>query len=468
MRIRWSLGFLVLVLGLGWSTSNSWAVPSFARKYKTSCATCHVAYPKLNYFGKAFRNNGYRYPAASDAAVTKEEPISLGADGYKKLFPQALWPANIAGTVPLSVRTILRAKRYESGSSDPSSFEFPHEVELFAAGTIGDTFSFFGEIEFENEDNETELGVGFALQYDPKPWVHVRVGTVSPQPVPDHLRLTAAHYSAYDNRVTPGSISLDATNPDDPLGAPLSIEASTEDARWRFRNGQAGVEVWGARNGPGDRGGLTWATGIVNGQGLDDANGRKDLYARAKYKFGGYGELGGGDTATTSEFWRDDSFAVGAFYYTGTTSNRYEGSMLALDPGEPGGISDVEVEFEIENDFDVVGIHFDWWFRDLNLFGVYLMQSDDDPLGTGEGIDSDAWFVEGNYVFFPWLIGVLRYGETELDFDTSLDPEPREFAVPAVVFMLRANVKLTLEAQLRLDDAGEGKDRYVASVDFSF
>ncbi len=34
------------------------AVPSFARKYETSCMTCHVAPPKLNAFGRAFKNNG--------------------------------------------------------------------------------------------------------------------------------------------------------------------------------------------------------------------------------------------------------------------------------------------------------------------------------------------------------------------------------------------------------------------------
>jgi hypothetical protein len=38
------------------------AVPSFARKYQTSCLTCHTVYPVLNPFGEAFRRNGYRFP----------------------------------------------------------------------------------------------------------------------------------------------------------------------------------------------------------------------------------------------------------------------------------------------------------------------------------------------------------------------------------------------------------------------
>ena len=72
---------LVLLAGV----APAFAVPSFARKYQTSCATCHSAYPKLNYFGNAFRNNGYRYPAGTDADMTKEKPTSLGAEGYKRV-----------------------------------------------------------------------------------------------------------------------------------------------------------------------------------------------------------------------------------------------------------------------------------------------------------------------------------------------------------------------------------------------
>ena len=466
-------GTMLLLILIGAGAQSALAVPSFARKYQTSCATCHYAYPKLNYFGKAFRNNGYRYPDYTDQEVTKETPVSLGAEGYKKMWPKALWPADIAGSVPVGIRAILRANAFENDAEN-LSFEFPHEVEVLAAGTIGETFSFFGEIEIENEANENELGMGFALQYDPKPFLHVRLGSLSVHPISDDLRLTAAHYSAYDTtRNTPGSRTLTAPNPN-PLGPPtLSISASTGEDRWRYRDGQPGVEVWGAHNGAGGKGGITWAAGVVNGQGLIDSNDKKDVYARVAYKFGGYGELGGGEMSDTSEHvhlhTRDDSFKIGAFLYRGSSTNIYEGSTLAVgDPTVTTGLEEVSVETTIDNDFDLIGAEFDWWFRDLNLFGLYLRQSDDDPRGTGEGIDTDAWFAEANYVFYPWLIGVLRYGQTSLDFATSTDPDAQEFLVPAVVFMARANVKFTAEAQMRLDDAGKGNDRYLVAVDFAF
>src|SRR5690242_7986939 len=39
-------------------------LPLFARKYGVACTTCHLAFPRLNSFGMAFRQNGYRMPAA--------------------------------------------------------------------------------------------------------------------------------------------------------------------------------------------------------------------------------------------------------------------------------------------------------------------------------------------------------------------------------------------------------------------
>src|SRR5450759_4014067 len=75
---------IILLTGLSLIVQETQAIPSFARKYKTSCSTCHYAFPKLNGFGKAFKNNGYRYPAGQDLEMTKEEPVSLGADAIKK------------------------------------------------------------------------------------------------------------------------------------------------------------------------------------------------------------------------------------------------------------------------------------------------------------------------------------------------------------------------------------------------
>ena len=62
-RIGRTLFSLMMVGGLVVvAASAADAYPGFARKYHTSCQTCHVAYPRLNDFGQAFRRNGYQFP----------------------------------------------------------------------------------------------------------------------------------------------------------------------------------------------------------------------------------------------------------------------------------------------------------------------------------------------------------------------------------------------------------------------
>lgn len=152
---------LLILLVLSWAPPAA-AIPAFARKYQTSCSTCHYAYPRLNGFGRAFFNNGLRYPGG-DAAVVKDKPVDLGAEGNKKAFPKAIWPADISGLPVFSVRAIGRFT-YAPDAEDEeakSTFEIPHEVELLYAGTIGDAFSYFGEVELENEDNAIEFAFPF-------------------------------------------------------------------------------------------------------------------------------------------------------------------------------------------------------------------------------------------------------------------------------------------------------------------
>ena len=141
----------VLLTLLTLSVRPAEAIPAWSRKYETSCSTCHAVFPKLNYFGRAFRNNGYRFPGGEDDTATKQPPVSLGADAYKKLFPRALWPSHIPGAVPLAVRGVSRFSTFQDDQT--TTFEFPHEFELLAGGTLGETFSFFGELEVENEGN---------------------------------------------------------------------------------------------------------------------------------------------------------------------------------------------------------------------------------------------------------------------------------------------------------------------------
>src|SRR5215467_12871272 len=88
------------------------AIPAFARQYQTSCTTCHTDFPKLNDFGKAFKDAGFKFPA-DDETFLKIPPVMLGAPAQKDQFPHAVWPGTIPGISPIG----LRMNTYFQGTS---------------------------------------------------------------------------------------------------------------------------------------------------------------------------------------------------------------------------------------------------------------------------------------------------------------------------------------------------------------
>src|SRR5580693_8313807 len=80
-----------------------YAIPAFSRQYGTSCSTCHVAFPKLNDFGKAFKDAGFKFPK-DDETFLKVPPVMLGAPAQKEIWPKAIWPGTIPGLPPIGLR----------------------------------------------------------------------------------------------------------------------------------------------------------------------------------------------------------------------------------------------------------------------------------------------------------------------------------------------------------------------------
>jgi hypothetical protein len=79
------------------------AIPAFSRQYGTSCSTCHVNFPKLNDFGKAFKDAGFKFPK-DDETFIKVPPVMLGAQANKELWPRSIWPGTIPGLPPIGLR----------------------------------------------------------------------------------------------------------------------------------------------------------------------------------------------------------------------------------------------------------------------------------------------------------------------------------------------------------------------------
>jgi len=147
--------FLVVLstLFLAFFSGKANAIPAFARKYKTSCALCHAPFSRLTAMEESFRLNGYKLPEADELYV-KEQPVSMGVEAYKKVFPKAIWPSTIPGMPPLSIRIIGDVNYYPYGpQTDRSDFNFPGEFTVLGAGAFDENFVFPWMVPYLRHEN---------------------------------------------------------------------------------------------------------------------------------------------------------------------------------------------------------------------------------------------------------------------------------------------------------------------------
>ena len=430
--------------------STARGVPAFARKYQTSCQTCHIVFPKLNAFGQAFRLRGYRLPGETEELV-KQPPISLGAPAYKKLWPGAIWPGELPSYVPLAVIVKFADSNSSSLNDDGSvtsiknDLQFPQELNVFGAGTLGDHVSVYTEVTFsENADGSVAVELehahmGFDSPFGAEDLFHFRIGKFNPNLIDGFGETFISTDAGIDSLFNYNPIGVnggtglgaDAVSPS-PISLPTLVR---------------GVEGYGIIKHR-----ALWVAGLANGigpapgdtTGRFDGNNAKDVYARFDYKFGGMGLDGdtGGQAAVPAKNWRDNSLRLGVFTYRG------DGSQINFPVTTAAGLQ-TNIQ---DGHFLRTGIYANVFFQDLNVYGVYLHGTDSLSVfdATTSALmhaiepDYHAWFTQADYVIYPWLQAGFRY-ETLTPADPSV-PSHRA-AVANVSALVRANVKAMFEYQ---------------------
>lgn len=438
MRNHMMLGAVVLVaMAVLCVTEEAEAIPSFARKYKTSCTTCHVAIPKRNAFGEAFRRNGFVLPRG-DAQLTKEEPVSLGAEGWKEAFPDAIWPGVIPADFPLAAYVHTRAI-YEPLRPDGQKigFDIPHELELLFGTAFGNDVGVFGEwIAFEAGIDAVGLQ-RFFFQFNdvvgPKDAVNVKVGRFEPG-------ITSGYMNA--NRIT--------------LDRPITIDYRAS-GDWRPRDNQAGIELNGilASN-------FEYAVGVVNGEGktlISPHKDRKDVFARVAYKIGGMGLDGTGADVELKETdnWEDDAVTLGLYTYQGHFAKSTSTTTRTVDTTGSGGdptkfkIKETTTTTRGDNNFNRFGVDLRAGYGRLELTGGVVFGEDENPLGDGRKIKHTAYFGEVDYIVYPWLIGILRVNRAQSKLAD--DDRDKYWEInPNVTMLYRANIRFSIEGRFRIDE----------------
>lgn len=380
-------------------TETSKGIPAFSRKYKTSCATCHVAFPKLTAFGEAFRRNGYQFPDGGDAEATKEEPVSLGAEGNKRAFPDAVWPNNFPGTAPVSIIAELEATYAPKGTPKWDFAPLEGEVEIMSAGTLGEDISFLGELEVVDDAIEIErANIIFSnLLGGSTSMFNLKLGKFEPSvfSFSNHRRISPKY------GITIGTLG---------------------DNNWSLESAQKGLEL----NGVLADGRLGYNAGLVEGR-KNMANSEKDFYGHLNYKIGGMrlnGVVPTGAPAVTaaSQPWQDNSIAIGGFMYKGTAT-----------------LADT-----VKNDeFTMLGGDVNIWYDRLNVISAFAIQSDNRPIVATPTVKSSltSFMVEASYIVYPWFVPLARFENSKVK-DAAISSTK---IISALQFLVRANVRCALE-----------------------
>ena len=198
------LSFFTIVLVSLMFPIRSQAIPAFSRLYGTSCSTCHLDFPKLNDFGKAFKDAGFKFPA-DDEAMVKIPPVMLGAPAQVELWPHTIWPGRIPGQPPIGLRMNNYFQVTGSGRNnfqfvpgaggsgtppfDPAAFGlYPPATDfetgffsIFTAGNFGSDIAFWvdDDISVAGQNSNGGLGDGYLRFVNLSRFVHLPKDSLS-------------------------------------------------------------------------------------------------------------------------------------------------------------------------------------------------------------------------------------------------------------------------------------------------
>jgi hypothetical protein len=484
------------------------AIPAFARKYRTSCTTCHDNFPHLNDFGKAFKDAGFKFPT-DDQVFLKEPPVMLGAPAQKEMWPRTVWPGTIPGMPPIGLRMnnffqVVGRNRGNfasvQGLTAPAipgfvprtDFE-PGLFSIFTAGDFGSDIAFWvdDDLSVAGANAAGGLGDGYLRFVNVSRFLHMPNDSLNLRVGQFELDLPFSPARSWN--ISPWDIydqtAIAAINP--------NFGQQNVSNAFALSNAAQGVEFSGGHH----YGGYLWDLAIVNqttgSQPIDqsglvpsatgansgglgffsDAN-FKDIYARLAYRFNLERNAesrraiqAAGPTGPRTHTY----LTLGTLYFYGRGVQRFvgadaNGNAVTLTAREP---------------FYRVGGDFDFNYRTFNFFGQFLYGRDHNllpvdaagtliplPLTTGapplpiafvhsRPATFSGGFLQADYMPLPWIMLIMRYDAVNswADFINGQESlagnffapvhQTRNRFTPGVQFLIHANIKASFEYQFR-------------------
>ena len=414
MKMRSSFFVSLLIIGgIVGATSTAHAIPAFARRYGTSCQTCHIAFPKLTPFGEAFRRNGFAFPG-QDEEFVKQDQIPLGQEAYRQMFPNAVWPGVLPASPPLAIGFNGAAAIYPTKSSRDANNgaivtlqDLAAEAHLWAGGAFSEHIAYYAEVTFADGGTDIEhaelhfndLGLSPHL-------VNLYVGRGVPS-----LTSFAPHSSYIADSILP-ALSVAAL-----YGADPGTSFSTL--------GQYNlVELNGMF-----RGRFIYSLGANSGANVNTRT-SNNVTAHLGFKVGGMrldGENATGATGNPLKPWEETALTVDVF---GTRSDSQFASVA--DPT----MAQDDLTY-------VLGGHLRGTAGSFELDSGLFQEWHNHATDTGAGVKALTQYDELSYVVFPWLVPAVRMEFISLlpDGGTRLNDV---LFIAGAACLIRPNLKVTL------------------------
>jgi hypothetical protein len=361
---------LVVVVAVVLANSNVSANPVFARKYNTSCFTCHVSPPLLNEFGRRFQANGYIMPGMTENA---SQASSL-------IFPLGMTAQ------PKAMHTTVHDNIANRDTNDATTFA-GLVVILFSSASLGSHFSYYIGSPITVASGETSIEIETAyLMYrdvlgDASGSVNFRAGKfLLFAPFTPMFLLSGQDPLAYT-----GVDALDGRAAANMMDIGMSV---------------FGVSAYGTNDNIGQ--GLRWELAYVAGN-------NSDVDLKSAHAF----------YAALDQTWYLDNapLRVGGFFFGGTeaVSNSFASSGESM-PGMGGGTSELGGTWQ--NELSRLGLDLeisDPWLKRFTLFGLYMKGTDHNVDSLESKFEMSGGFVGLNAILLPEAL----YAYARYDFVTS-------------------------------------------------
>jgi hypothetical protein len=446
-RRRYVLWALALELVVLLFAQRAAAIPSYSRKYGTSCQTCHTVYPALNTFGEAFRRNGHRFPSQDgslDSDAVKAPSLPLGQEESEKSFPNSIWSSHIAETIPLSAMIDGNvAYRFPGSAAEKSAGRtfgwngILNSLRIYAGGSFSDKMTYYAKIVFK--DSGTDIQAGEIMWNDlvgPRHAINVWIGRLSgPQltsfgPRSVLFTQTMLPQTSVTGLFNPNSTFVLGTGHTDGVEVNgIIAHRIGYSAGWIASTAQSGLNV------PTSEDAYVHVGGKIGGMSLD-GEGRSGM-----------------QVANMLKPWAETSATLDLWAYHGVTVTDNGTLYPDYAPQRSG--------------FNVVGASIRGNLESLQIdLGGQIQRHFWPYAGTGPqpaqppaipntlpGMTDPARayaylaYTEITYVVFPWLVPGLRAEYTRLESPYGMGNFSR--FIPGAAILLRPNVKLVVSADLQ-------------------